>query len=302
MNRILDIGEMPARLRVENGLLVAGFPDQDSVSIPFEEVAVLIVSHHQVTYTHAVLARLASSGGVYLACDEKHMPVGMLLPLAGNSVQTMRVTAQAEAGLPLKKQAWKFVVQVKLLNQAWALSLQAGHGHGLKEMAGKVRSGDPENVEGRAARKYWQALFPGGWFRRDPGSGSVNGWLNYGYAVVRAVVGRAVCAAGLHPSLGLHHHNQYDAFCLASDLMEPYRPLVDICVSGLAAAHGRERELDKDLKREMLEFLNQDFFVEGKRRGLFSLAAQSAQTLADLFCGQRNRMFLPLFEGLAGRP
>lgn len=302
MNRILDIGDRPARLRVEDGLLAVSIEGQAAASIPMPEVAVLIVSHHQASCTHAVLARLAASGGAYLACDDKHMPVGMMLPLAGNSVQTERIAAQAGAALPLKKQAWKFVVQMKLVNQAWALSLQAGHGHGLEAMAAKVRSGDPDNVEGTAARKYWQALFPGGWFTRDRSVGGINGWLNYGYAVIRAVVGRALCAAGLHPSLGLHHHNRYDAFCLASDVMEPYRPLVDLCVSGMAAAHGRERELDKELKREILEFLHQDFVVEGKRRALFGLASQSAQTLGELYLGQRNRMFLPRFESLAGRP
>jgi len=301
VNRILDIGDQPARIGVEDGLLrldVEGYPE---TKIPLAEVAVLIVSHHKACLTHAALSRLAAEGGVYVACDGKHMPVAMLLPLAGNSVQAERMAAQAGAPLPLKKQAWKFIVQMKLLNQAWALTLAAGHGHGLDAMAGKVRSGDPDNLEGTAARKYWRALLGQG-FVRDRAAGGVNGWLNYGYAVVRAVIARALCAAGLHPSLGLHHHNRYDAFCLASDVMEPFRPLVDVCVAGMKAAHGADRDLDKELKREILEFLNQDFLVDGERRELFSLAARAAQTLADVFTGRRNRMFQPRFEGLAGRP
>jgi len=302
MNRILDIGNAPARLRVEDGLLSIQPETGPQTTIPLSEVAVLVVSQPCVNYTHAVLARLTASGGAYVACDEKHMPVGMMLPIIGNSVQTERINAQAEAPLPLKKQTWKFIIQMKLLNQAWALGLIVGHGHGLDGMIREVRSGDPDNVEGKAARKYWRALFQNTGFVRDQTGGGVNGWLNYGYAIVRAIVGRAICAAGLHPSLGLHHHNRYDSFCLASDLMEPYRPLVDVCVAELAALHGHDRELDKDLKREILEFLNQDFWVEKERRTLFSLTARTAQTLAEVFTSERNRIFLPRFEGLVGRP
>ena len=301
MNRILDIGSAPTRLRVEDGLLCVQPENGPQVTIPLPEVAALVVSHPQANYTHAVLARLAANGGAYVACDEKHMPVGMMLPIMGNSIQTERINAQAEAPLPLKKQTWKFIIQMKLLNQAWALELAVGHGHGLDGMVKEVRSGDPDNVEGKAARKYWRALFRDAGFTRDRTGGGVNGWLNYGYAIVRAIIGRAICAAGLHPSLGLHHHNRYDSFCLASDLMEPYRPLVDICVAGLAAQYARERELDKALKREILEFLNQDFLVEKERRTLFSLAARTAQTLAEVFTNERNRIFLPRFEGLSGR-
>ncbi|GFK95271.1 CRISPR-associated endonuclease Cas1 [Fundidesulfovibrio magnetotacticus] len=302
MNRILDIGDRPARLNVEDGLLCVRVEGGPEARVPLAEVGALLVSHGRVVFTHGVLAGLSASGGVYVACDERHMPVGMMLPLAGNSVQTERIAAQAEASAPLRKQAWKYVVQMKLVNQAWALSLVRGHGHGLEGMAARVRSGDPGNVEGEAARKYWRFLFGANGFTRDRASGGVNAWLNYGYAVVRAVMGRAVCAAGLHPSLGLHHHNRYDAFCLVSDLMEPYRPLVDVCAAGMAAAHGTERELGKELKRELLEFLNQDFLVEGERRELFSLCAQTARSLGELYCGQRNRMFLPRFEGLGGVP
>lgn len=299
MNRILDIGDQPARLNVENGLLRVRIENGADVSIPLPEVAALVVSHHQVSFSHAVLAGLATNGGTYVACDERHMPVGMMLPLSGNTVQTERIAAQARASLPTKKQAWMHVVRMKLRNQAWALSLTTGHDHGLEAMTGEVRSGDPENVEGKAARKYWRALFASERFTRDPQAGGVNGWLNYGYAVVRAIMGRAVCASGLHPSLGLHHHNRYDAFCLVSDLMEPFRPLVDIGVAGLVVEHGMDRDLDKELKRALLTHLNQDVLVDGQRRELFSLAARTAQTLADVFLGKRTRVFLPRFESMA---
>ncbi|MEF3696739.1 type II CRISPR-associated endonuclease Cas1 [Desulfolutivibrio sp.] len=300
MNRILDIGDQPARLNVENDLLRVRIENNADVFIPLPEIAALVVSHHQVSFSHAVLAGLATNGGTYVACDERHMPVGMMLPLSGNTVQTERIAAQARASLPMKKQAWKHVVRMKLRNQAWALSLTTGHDHGLKAMTGEVRSGDPENVEGKAARKYWRALFASERFTRDSHAGGVNGWLNYGYAVVRAIMGRAVCASGLHPSLGLHHHNRYDAFCLVSDLMEPYRPLVDIGVAGLVVEHGMDRDLDKELKRTLLTHLNQDVLVDGQRRELFSLAARTAQTLADVFLGKRTRVFLPRFESMAG--
>lgn len=302
VNRIIDIGDAPARLSVEDGLLNIQLENQPKAQVPLPEVAALVVSHARVSYTNAVLSRLAASGGAFVVCDERHMPVGLLLPLAANTTQTERVGAQADASLPLKKQAWKFVVQMKLINQGWTLETLRGHDYGLPGMSAAVRAGDPDNVEARAARKYWQALFPDAGFTRDRGKEGVNSWLNYGYAILRAIIGRAVCAAGLHPSLGLHHHNRYDAFCLASDLMEPYRPLVDMCAARMAEIHAPDMALDKILKREMLSFLNRDILVDGERRTLFSLAAQTASSMAEVYSRQRNRLYLPRIQSVADGP
>jgi CRISPR-associated endonuclease Cas1 subtype II len=211
--------------------------DTQRQTIPFADIAVLVTSHPQISFTQAVLAGLAAAGGMFIVSNEKHMPAAMLLPLSTHSTQTERFARQAAVSLPTRKRAWQQIVQAKLRVQARLLQETAGADQGLLLMAGKVRSGDPDNLEAQAARIYWQALFgkdaPGKSFRRDPKGEGINVHLNYGYAVLRAIVARALCASGLHPSLGVHHHNRYDTFCLADDLMEPFRPLVDRVVAGL---------------------------------------------------------------------
>ena len=211
--------------------------DTQTQTIPFADIAVLVTSHPQICFTQAVLAGLAAAGGMLIVSNEKHLPAAMLLPLSTHSTQTERFARQAAVSLPTRKRAWQQIVQAKLRAQARLLEETTGGDAGLRLMAGKVRSGDPDNLEAQAARIYWQALFGKGAlgepFRRDPEGEGINVHLNYGYAVLRAIVARALCAAGLHPSLGVHHHNRYDTFCLADDLMEPFRPLVDRVVARL---------------------------------------------------------------------
>ena len=204
--RILDIPEGPARLSVNLGRLVIK-RGEETVTMPISELAVLVVSHPAVSYTHAVLAGLCAEGGAVVLCNEKRLPVGMLFPLEGHFAQVERFSAQAASSLPTKKQLWKQIVRAKVLAQGRLLEKLSGADRGLILMARRVRSGDPSNIEAQASRRYWPALF-GEDFRRNPDSPGENQLLNYGYAVLRAVVARAVCAAGLHPSLGLHHHNR----------------------------------------------------------------------------------------------
>jgi CRISPR-associated protein Cas1 len=223
-----------ARRDPESGLSAR---DTQTQTIPFADIAVLVTSHPQISFTQAVLAGLAAAGGMFIVSNEKHLPAAMLLPLSTHSTQTERFARQAGVSLPTRKRAWQQIVRAKLRAQARLLEEATGSDGGLGVMAGKVRSGDPDNLEAQAARIYWQALFgrgaSGEAFRRDPDGGGVNVHLNYGYAVLRAIVARALCASGLHPSLGVHHHNRYDTFCLADDLMEPFRPLVDRVVARL---------------------------------------------------------------------
>jgi CRISPR-associated protein Cas1 len=259
--------------------------------MPLTDIAALIVSHPQVTYTHAVLAGLAEAGAIFVACNPKHMPAAMLLPLETHSTQTERFAQQAALSQPARKQIWQQIVRAKILAQARLLVDRTASDSGLLPMASRVRSGDPGNLESQAARIYWPALF--GDFHRDPEGEGLNACLNYGYSVLRAVVARALCGAGLHPSLGVHHHNRYDAFCLADDLMEPFRPLVDRVVAGLRDAHGPDVTVDKDSKAAIIQGLLQRYTGEGESRTLFDWAARAASSLTAVIEGSAEKLEVP---------
>lgn len=293
IEHIIDLSEEAAELSIQHGQLVIARGAGDA-RVPVEEVAVLAVSHRRVRYTHAVLAQIAAHGGVLLACDERHLPVGLMLPLERNHIQAERFARQAQAAEPVKKRAWQQVVVAKVNAQAALLEELHGTDKGLRALAQKVKSGDTDNIEGQAARRYWPVLFGDRAFRRDREGADQNRLLNYGYAVLRAVTARAVCAAGLHPSLGIHHHNRYDAFCLADDLMEPFRPVVDRVVAGIVAEHGPEAPLDRAGKAALLgPLIHGRCTVENQQRTLFDANARLAASLAKVFSGERKKLVLP---------
>ena len=312
-NRVLDLSDQPARLSVQNSLLLLRFsntrssrqPDGEKayrceqlekpgeLTIPLSDLAVLIVSHPQVTFSHAVLSGLASAGAVFVACNEKHMPVSMLLPLETHSLQAERFAAQAGISVPVKKRAWQEIVRAKIRAQARLLQARTGSDRGLGALAARVRSGDPENIEAQAARSYWRELFGKPEFRRDPDGDGLNACLNYGYAVLRAAVARAICGAGLHPSLGLHHHNRYDAFCLADDLMEPFRPLVDREVARLSDGGRVSTELARESKQALLQGLLGRFEADGEARTLFDWAGQIASSLVAVIEARGENLQIP---------
>src|SRR5487761_1503 len=279
-DRVLDISERPARLSVRNSQLSIRFERDEPVTIPLTDIAVVIVSHPQVSYTHAVLSGLALAGALFVTCDEKHLPVSMMLPLVTHSLQPERFAAQAALAVPVRKRIWQQIARAKIQAQARVLKERTGEESGLGALASQVRSGDPANLEARAARVYWQKVFGEIEFRRDREQDGLNACLNYGYAVLRAMVARAICGAGLHPSLSLHHHNRYDAFCLADDLMEPFRPVVDRVVAELRDARGPDVPLDRDSKRKILEELLGRFEAEGESRTLFDWIGRVAASLA----------------------
>lgn len=292
-DRIIDLSEEPARLSVRNSLLVIGRNSDGEVTLPLADLAVLIVSHPQVTFTHAVLSGIAAAGGAFITCDGRHLPIGMLLPLVSHFVQAERFARQAQASLPTRKRLWKQIVRAKLRAQARLLSELRGDDMRLAELARRVRSGDPQNIEAQASRRYWPALFRDDEYRRGAEEDGRNSALDYGYAVLRAAVGRALCAAGLHPSLGLHHHNRYDAFCLADDVMEPFRPVVDAVVARRAEGQGFPERLDRDAKTALLEGLMGRFTIEGESRTLFDVVSRTAASLAAVFAGERRDLLLP---------
>ena len=275
----------------ESGLRARSAQEQ---TIPLAEIAVLIAAHPQISFSHAVLSGLAEAGGMFIACNEKRMPCAMLLPLENHSTQTERFHAQANLPLPNRKRLWQQVVKAKIVAQARLLKEHTGQDWGLEMLAATVRSGDPQNVEARAARIYWKNLFGEDGFRRNPDGEGLNPPLNYGYAILRAITARALCAAGLHPSLGIHHHNRYDAFCLADDLMEPFRPLVDCAVAELREQHNGDPELDRETRRALLEALLARFAAEGESRTLFDWVSRTASSLAAAIESGEKKLQIPL--------
>jgi CRISPR-associated protein Cas1 len=292
-DRILDFADAPARLNVRNRLLVVRRDEWLPFSVPLADLAVVIVSHSQVTYTQAVLAGLAEAGAAFVACNGKHLPIGMLLPLVAHFSQAERFAAQARAALPTKKRLWRQVVRAKIRAQARTLETLHGTDHGLRALVAEVRSGDPANVEARAARRYWPLVFSESPFRRQRDNEDENLFLNYGYAVLRAIVARAICGVGLHPSLGIHHHNRYDPFCLADDLMEPFRPTVDLAVAEYVTSHDTSYGIDKAAKQHLVEALTRRYSLGGRQRTIFDAAARLASSLADVFLGKGQKLELP---------
>lgn len=290
-NRIVEISEAPARLRIERRQLIIDTGDVPA-QVPIDDLAVLVVAHPQVSYTQAVLTELVSAGGTFVTCDQSRLPIGLMVPLDAHSIQTERFHKQLELSAPRKKQAWKQIVRAKVTMQAKLLKLENGDDAGLMALLPLVRSGDPANVEARAARRYWQRLF-GQDFRRDRQAEDHNRLLNYGYAVLRAATARAVVAAGLHPSLGVHHHNRYNSFCLSDDLMEPYRPIVDRAVCALTKKIDFVPELDRLTRSNLLQALTQPVLCSGLQRYLFDALARSAASLANFITGEAELIELP---------
>jgi len=293
--RIIDLSDEPAALSVRYGQLIIKRTDKED-SVPLEELAALIVAHPAVIYTHAVLIGICAHAGSVVLCDDKKMPSGILMPITGHYVQTERFAAQLKTSLPVKKQLWKQIIKAKIKAQARLLEEKIGSDMGLLIMIRKIRSGDPSNIEAQAARRYWPALF-GPEFRRIPGSDdSVNRLLNYGYAVLRAMITRALCGVGLHPSIGLHHHNRYNPFCLADDLMEPYRPVVDTAVLHVIDCLGPDTPLDKKSKAILLnELMEKHYKIAGEEKAIFETICRSASSLANIFVSDKKKILFPDF-------
>jgi CRISPR-associated protein Cas1 len=227
------------------------------------------------------------------------MPVGLLLPLVGNSVQNERFTAQIEASLPLKKQLWQQTIQAKIENQAYVLKESRGtEVRNMLKWVDEVRSGDADNMEARAAVYYWANLFAN--FKRDREGEPPNNLLNYGYAILRAIVARALVASGLLPTLGIHHHNRYNAYCLADDIMEPYRPFVDKLVVeivnvGAYCNTPLPTELTKEMKTKLLQIPILDVMINNQRSPLMIAVGQTTASLAKCFLGESRKVVYPSF-------
>jgi CRISP-associated protein Cas1 len=300
-SRILEFSESPAFVRLHLGQAVIQREAQPSTTVPLEDVAVIVVSHPQAVFTNAVYAEFLKLGGTVVICDRSHNPAGLLLPLTGHTTQQERFEAQAAAPLPLKKKLWKHIVQAKLNRQARLLKDLYGDDAGIAEMARRVRTGDTGNLEALAAQRYWPRLFDEPAFRRRRDGTGPNALLNYGYAILRAAVARALCASGLHPTLGLHHSNRYDAFCLADDLMEPFRPIVDSVVAAIVGGQGSQAPLDRESKTHILSVLTSRFSANGEDRTLFDWLSSTSASLARVFAGSKEILELPELYHVSAR-
>jgi CRISP-associated protein Cas1 len=281
IKRIVEIGT-PARLRMEHRQLVVERDDMPTGTVPIEDLGVLIIDNPAIIYTQALLAACFENNVAVVLCDGKHLPCAILLPLAGHSLHAKTLRAQIEASVPIQKRLWQTIVQAKIREQAGVLRSLFLDDAPLPLYVAKVKSGDPENVEAQAARIYWQRLF-GEEFRRDRDMNGANALLNYGYAILRAAVARAVVGSGLSPALGIHHRNQYDDLCLADDLMEPLRPLVDLKVHEIMQAR-KDADVDKESKAVLLQILSWDCQWDGRRVPLLTALSYYTAGVRAVLC------------------
>lgn len=287
-----------AYLSLKDGQLVIDIPQakeqivKDMVrrTIPVEDIGVVVLDNRQITITHGLMDALLAANAAVITCDSRSMPSGLMLPLCGNSVQNERFREQLNASLPLQKQLWQQTVQTKIKNQASVLKMcRSGEIRNMLRWVNEVRSDDADNLEARAAAYYWPNMFTN--FKRDRDGDAPNNMLNYGYAILRAIVARALVASGLLPTLGIHHHNRYNAYCLADDIMEPYRPFVDKLVveifdSGVV-------DINKEVKAKLLSIPVLDVNIGGQRSPLMIAAGITTSSLYKCFSGDSRKILYP---------
>lgn len=294
IGRIVEVADDRRHLSLSRGFMVVQDTEgerKELGQVPLDDIAAVIANAHGLSYTNNLLVALAERGAPFVLCAANHNAVGMLLPVDGNYQQAKRYDAQIAASKPTHKRLWAEIVRAKLQQQAAALEAAGAPTPPLTGLVPKVRSGDPDNIEAQGARRYWTLLFGEG-FRRDQDAGSINGLLNYGYTVLRACTARAVVAAGLHPTLGLHHSNEGNAMRLVDDLMEPFRPVIDLKV-WLLARNG-EREVKPDTKRALVRTLYDGMETSAGATPVMVCAQRLATSLAQVYLGDRDKLDLPL--------
>lgn len=279
---------------VKNETLPSSFKQQAEVTKPIEDIGVIVLDNKQITITSGALEALLENNCAIITCDSKSMPVGLMLPLYGNTTQNERFRQQLDASLPLTKQLWQQTVRIKIENQAAVLKKYADEEVKCMTIwAADVKSGDLDNMEARAAAYYWRNLFKIEGFTRDREGMPPNNLLNYGYAILRAVVARGLVTSGLLPTLGIHHHNRYNAYCLADDIMEPYRPYIDELVCKILQEGLSCNELTKDLKARLLSIPTLEVNISGKRSPLMVAVGQTTASLYKCFCGELRKISYP---------
>jgi len=297
IKRTLYFGN-PAYLKTSlQQLVVSRGKDMPEVSIPIEDIGVLILDHAQITVTQPTLSRLLANNAAVITCNESHHPTGLMLNLDGHTLQSQRFKSQIDASIPLKKQLWQQTITAKINNQAVLLAKEGKENKLLQNLSKNVKSGDADNYEAQAASYYWKNIFPGKLqFRRLREGLPPNHLLNYGYAILRAVVARNLVGSGLLPTLGIFHRNQYNAYCLADDIMEPYRPFVDQVVCDIIKKEGLSKELTAGQKTLLLGIPALDIKIGKEQSPLMVGVQKTTASLAKCFEGKTRKIIYPEME------
>jgi CRISPR-associated protein Cas1 len=295
IKRTLYFGN-PCYLKKKQDQLVVSFPDEglESKSVPIEDIGIVVLDNPQITITQALLAAISENNAVMINCDAKHLPFALMLPTAGHHVYTEKLRYQLESSVPLRKNLWQQTVSAKIKNQ---VALLQSHGIATENMlywAREVKSGDPDNMEARAAAFYWSKYLEG--FKRHRYGAPPNNLLNYGYAILRAVVARSLVASGMLPAVGIHHRNKYNPFCLADDVMEPYRPWVDKLVMEVCEENEELEELTPELKRALLSIPVLDILIDNQKSPLMVGIQRTTASLMQCFEGTTRKIVFPEFE------
>lgn len=290
----------PCYLSIKHSQLCYTFRDEEVTGgqAPLEDLGFVVIDHAEITLTQPVITGLHEHNIALITCDRTHHPISMFLSLDGHQLQQERYRHQLEAGVPLKKQLWAQTIKAKLTNQAAALELTGKDGTPLRHWAEKVRSGDEGNLEAQGSRYYWQNFFKDYLlhFTRERFGNHPNPLLNYGYAILRAAVARGLVGSGLFPVIGIHHHNRYNAYCLADDIMEPYRPFVDLTVLEIIRAHRRPDIIDKEIKGTLLGVLTRDTRMNGEKSPLMVAIQTTTSSLYHCFAGTGKKITYPRLQ------
>jgi CRISPR-associated protein Cas1 len=295
IKRTLYFGN-PAYLKTETEQMVIQMTETgETKTVPIEDIGLLILDHQQITITHALIGKLLYYNAALITCNETHHPTGLMLSLDGNSLQSQKFRAQIESSVPLRKQLWQQTVAAKIQNQAALLKKRKLECNYLLNLTKSICSGDATNCEAKAAGFYWKRIFtqlPD--FRRDRYGMPPNNFLNYGYAILRAIVARSLVSSGLLPTLGIHHRNQYNAYCLADDIMEPYRPFVDMLVCDLINPDEPAFDISPGIKKKLLQIPAMDVVIDKQKSPLMNAVQRTTSSLARCFEGETRKILYPL--------
>ncbi len=289
--------ENPAYLNLQLEQLVISYPQEfvKPITIPIEDIGIIVIESLHVTITSTLLNKLIQYGVGIFCCNEQHMPSGLMLPLEGHTQQTERIRTQLDASLPLKKNLWQQTVSAKIVNQARLLHMRGQEVENLMRWSREVQSGDQKNHEARAAVQYWSRLFPWEGFTRNPDGESPNHLLNYGYSILRGITARAIVSSGMLPMLGIFHKNKYNAFGLADDIMEPYRPFVDALVLELVDSGEDFHQMKKEFKIHLMSIMRTDVLIDGQKSPLMVAMSRTTSSLYDCYAGKTRKILYPLY-------
>ena len=291
--RSIYIGN-PAYLKLKDKQLKVTDPEtkEEKGSVPIEDIGLLMLDHYQITLSHQLIQELMKNNVILISCDERHLPLAGMLPFSGNSLFSERVKTQIEVSEPLKKQLWKQTIECKIQNQLKVLEQLDKYAFPMYEYLKQVKSGDTTNMEGIAAQHYWKYLIDNDFLRERFGD-YPNPFFNFGYGVLLSIMARALVDTGLLLVLGIFHRNKYNPYCLASDIMEPYRPIVDLLVMKWLQLHPEKQNLDKESKTFLLQIATQDVNIEKLVRPLIVGVKITASSLLKCYTSEKRQISYP---------